>query len=516
MQPAASDETLLYGGLRAAGMELALPLAALREVLPCTALAPLPCALPALRGALPVRGVMVPVLDLALLLAPAAEAAPAAGCVVLVVHEGRLLGLLAEGVSGIFEAAAEGRIAARAAADGAAATHSFSAFAGSVRRAGSDRLHQLLSLQALATLTGVPWLDDPEPARQAGTPRTAGGAAAAAAAQVPLMLLRSGRNSLAIDAMLVHATVWSPTVRPSPLAHGDCLGVIDFQGRSVPALDLAACVGFEPLAAGRARQALIVRRPEGLVALLVEQVADIVRVAAERVAAVPAFALRRPAMIRGVLSAESLADAQVVGADSRQRDYLVVESRALLDAPDLVALAASNGGVESTARGGPAEPGRSAAGPALITFRLPAEMAVPIGDVDEILSYGTHDAAFGADHVLRRIQVLRGRTIPVLCLARLMGGTVERVDASAAVLVTACDGPWVGFAVPHLQSIETLAWDARLPTLGAAGGDALATVLATPRVVTVGSGEHQRTMRCLDLRALAAALLSSDTLRQAA
>lgn len=516
MQPAAPDEPALYGGLRAAGMELALPLAALREVLPCTALAPLPCALPALRGALPVRGVLVPVLDLALLLAPAAEAAPASGCVVLVVHEGRLLGLLAEGVSGIFEGAAEGRIAARAAAGGAGTVQSFSAFAGSVRRAGSDRMHQLLCLPALATVPGVPWLDDPEPARQPGTARVTAGGAAAAAALMPLMLLRSGRNSLAIDAMLVHATVWSPAVRPSPLAHGDCLGVIDFHGRSVPALDLAACVGFEPLAAGRPRQALIVRRPEGLVALLVEQVADIVRVAASRVAPVPAFALRRPEMVRGVLSAESLSDTQVVGPASRQRDYLVVESRALLEAPDLVALAASNGGSESAPRGGIVEAGRSGAGPALITFRLPAEMAVPIGDVDEILPYGTQDAVFGADHVLRRIQVLRGRTIPVLCLARLMGGTVERVDASAAVLVTACDGQWVGFAVPHLQSIETLAWDARLPPLAAAGDDALATVLASPRVVTVGAGDHQRTMRCLDLRALAAALLAGDTLRRAA
>ena len=334
-------------------------------------------------------------------------------------------------------------------------------------------------------------------------------------ALMPLMLLRSGRNSLAIDAMLVHATVWSPAVHGSPLAHGDCRGVIDFHGRSVPALDLAACVGLEPMAAGRPRQALIVRRPEGLVALLVEQVADIVRVAADRVAAVPAFVLRRPRMIRGVLSAESLAAAQVVGREARQCDHLVVDSQALLDAPDLVALAASNGGSDDTARGGRDQAGRSGNGPAMITFRLPAEMAVPIGDVDEILPHGAHDAAFGADDVLRRIQVLRGRTIPVLCLARLMGFAVQGTEASAAVLVTSCDGQWVGFAVPQLQSIETLAWDARLPP-PAAGDDALAALLAAPRVVTVGAGEHQRTMRCLDLRALASALLAGGTLRQAA
>lgn len=510
---AAATEPALYGGLRVAGMELALPLAALREVLPCRQLAPLPCALPALRGALPVRGVMVPVLDLARLLPQPPEGGADGGCVVLVAHEGRLLGLLAQDVTGIFEAAPGSRHDARA--NGAMA--GFSAFAGSVRRKDGDRLQHLLSLPALAALPGVPWIDDPEPARQHGASlRQATDASGARSTLVPLMLLRNGRVSLAIDAMLVHATVWAPALKPSPLAHGACLGVIEFHGRSVPALDLGAFAGLEPLPAGQPRQALVVKRPEGLVALLVEQVADIVRVPADHVAAVPRFALRRPDMIRGVLAAESLTQVQVVGRETRLQDYLVLESRALLDAPELQALASSNGGSAAAANG--ADPRRSGTGgPALITFRLPAEMAVPIADVAEILPYGTRDAMFGQGQVLRRIQVLRGRTIPVLCLARLLGGTVERVDASAAVLVTACEGQWVGFGVPHLQSIESLAWDARLPTLaGAAEGDELATLLATPRVVTVGQGERQRTMRCLDLRALAAALLRGGALRMAA
>lgn len=55
-----------------------------------------------------------------------------------------------------------------------------------------------------------------------------------------------------------------------------------------------------------------------------------------------------------------------------------------------------------------------------------------------------------------------------------------------------------------------------LPGKVAAIDRSQAVAVAAPRVVTVGTGEHQRTMRCLDLRALAGALLAGGTLRQAA
>ena len=150
-----------WGGLSIAGMALALPLAALREVMPCRGLSPLPCAAVAVIGGLAVRGVTIPVLDLALQLQR--DTAPAdSDCVVIVAHEGRLLGLRAQSVSGIFGEQPGSRVAAVSPAEPG------QLFAGSVRRSDPELLVNLLSVPALAALPGVPWVDDPEPQRQAG------------------------------------------------------------------------------------------------------------------------------------------------------------------------------------------------------------------------------------------------------------------------------------------------------------------------------------------------------------
>src|SRR5471032_2184921 len=78
---------------------LALPVAMLREVIPCPeSLAPLP--LPGVCGAVQLRGLIIPVLDLrAALGLPGSSAADKV--VVLMRHAGRLLGLRVSAVNGM-------------------------------------------------------------------------------------------------------------------------------------------------------------------------------------------------------------------------------------------------------------------------------------------------------------------------------------------------------------------------------------------------------------------------------
>ena len=89
-----------FGGLRIGGLQLALPMSALREVVPCGRLERLPARAEGLLGAIDLRGVLVPVLDLRPLIGLAADPLDWP-CVVLVIHDGLILGLLYLGLFGL-------------------------------------------------------------------------------------------------------------------------------------------------------------------------------------------------------------------------------------------------------------------------------------------------------------------------------------------------------------------------------------------------------------------------------
>ncbi len=489
-------EPAVWGGLTVAGMRLALPLQALREVLPLTTLSPLPCASRAVAGALAVRGVTMPVLDLARLLGRDSSMASAT-CVVIVVHEQRLIGLLADAVTGVFMAVAGSVPPGGGSSQG-------TPFGGSLQRADNRELVDRLALDALAAMDQLPWIADPEPARQWDAQAGDGPVLATTAPRCALMLLRTGRLAFAIDAMLVHATLWSPRIEASVLGRGACRGTLAFDGLQIAAIDLSALCGLGGLPAQGAHQALVVRHPAGLMALLVGQVLDVIDIDATAVVPLPTGASAMPALCRGVLDARALPADAIVQPASREHDYLVLDTDALLGLDELDNLARTNtpaaGSTSPRHVGAPGTPpGQAAAGQRVITIRIPTETAVAMEQVREILPFGDRDAMFGADNPLRRIQVLEGRSLPVYCLARLTGGTVDRVGNVAAVLVVEVDGQPIGFGVPELCAIERADWAQSLPAAGHSSGE-------RQPVVSVGSATAQRTLRLLDLHAIGRSL----------
>jgi len=86
------DDATGYGGFAIGALRLALPIAAMREVMPRTGIVAVPCTTPAVIGAVDLRGTLVPVVDLGRLLGrDDAPSSARAGAVLLVVHAGRLL-----------------------------------------------------------------------------------------------------------------------------------------------------------------------------------------------------------------------------------------------------------------------------------------------------------------------------------------------------------------------------------------------------------------------------------------
>ena len=491
-----------YGGFRVGGLRLALPMAALREVVACRELMALPCKAACVVGGIDLRGLVVPVVDLRIVLGDPGTAASLPNVIVMV-HAGRLLGLLADGVTGVF--VGNDDAVSRIGGHDAAATTLFTACV----RGDDGQAVSVLCPEALALLPDVPMVRDEVPAQRLQAAGDGDAAVSDHRLAVPTVLVRCARFGLAIDAMAVHATLSDPGLQDSVLARGNCLGVIDYADKMVPAVDLLALCGLGAMAPGAARQAFVLSLPAGMVAFVVEEVVDVVPLPADSTVAVPACALPVPALFAGALPLTTLPPDVVDRARLGGTAFLVLDGAALAAHDEVAALACTN--TPSPSAGAPASgdvavalgAGHDAGQTRMLTYSLDGETATPLAQVREILAYTPEMAMFDSHGPMLGMAVHRGRTIPVMCLSQLCAGAPLAVGASASVLVVESGDELMGFAVSALRAIEPAKWEPELPVHGQQLSGAGARKLAL-----VGEGSHERMLPVMDLQRMAQALRS--------
>lgn len=477
--PAAAPQR--YGSFSLGALRLALPMMALREVLPLVPLTALPCELPGLLGGIDLRGRTVPVMDLRGLLGlPAAPPADGA-CVVVMVHDrpcgGRgLLGLLADGVDSVFSARPE------AASAMAAPCEAPLLFSHCISADDGQRC-SVLQPEAVAALSGAPVVLE-----QAGAMPPPGGEAGAR--PVPTLLLRCDKVLMAIDAVAVQSTLADPQLdTKTALAQGICRGTAASTLGPVPAVDLLALVGLADGARRTPPQAVVVQLPTGAVALMVDEVVDMIERPPAALVALPALAVPQPTVFRGVMQAPG----ELPGTP-----VMLLCIEALRRHDELLRIAAAGRPKDAATLVGPASAGPMAAtdarGRMLVTFVLGTETATPLDQVREILCYTPDLARFAGSGPMLGVTLHRGRAIPVMCLSRLTGGPPPEVTPAASVLVVEVDGAPVGFAVPALAAIERARWQPGQPRRAMA---------------LVGQGETERMLPLIDLQQMARGLTTA-------
>jgi len=471
-----------YGSFRLGGAHMALPLRSMREVVPCAPFMALPSQVPGLEGGMLVRGVVVPVLDLRSMIGQ--PITPLSNpCVVIMVHGGRALGLLAEGVTGVFtpDGSASGDICS--------ADHSPLLFSRCLR-AGDGSMVSVLSPESIAHLPGLPMVDDPEPERQMADPARLLQAEDIVMPASPMMLVRCGRVTLALDTVAVHSTLANLSIdKNTPLTWGYCRGVIHHAGNRIAAVDLLQLCGLGTLDPAIDPQAFVMQFAEGQLAFLVERVLDIRPVDGSSIQPIPSFSLQSRLFV-GVLLDESGCASDPAG--------FVIDTPAMLAHPDLAALA-------SISRTKATPEAVSSASSSMLTYELEVETATPLDQVTEILSYQALGSLFESkpQGARRGLLVHRGRTIPVLCLSQLTTGAQAPPTTKSSVLVVESEGDFMGFVVPGLKAIEPARWQPRLGVLGRlrslnVEGDTTCTQLAL-----MGEGATERMIPILDLNRLA-------------
>jgi purine-binding chemotaxis protein CheW len=484
----ASATHTVYGVLLLGAMHIALPLTVLREVIPCPPqFSGLPASAPGLLGAVNLRGRVLPVLDLRVSLGldtPRTDDQ----VVVVLRHGGALLGLLADGVRGLTRLAA-----------GALGEMSSSGppllFSGSFERAEDGTVVSVLDVAMLMRLPGLPLSRDDG----------AGAPVAALSPQVPrcaLMLVRCGSVRLAMDVADVHTTLPVVTLAPSAMDGRVCRGVVEHDGVRLPAIDPLALLGLGTLPDGAACQALLIRFPSGMVAVLVSQVIDIVRVPEAELLALSPRAVQRPELFRAALHVPSQGDHLVLTRGVLQREP---ELQVLAGLNATPGVAAGNAGASAVATSAALAHARSST---VITYDIGAEVATRLTQVIEVLPFPVDHARPASGHpAVMGLFTHRSHSITLVCLATLLEGSAWPDPAHARVLVVGITGTHFGFIVPRLCHIESTVWEAPSKATTAARP----SVLGRHPLVEIGIGSQRRTLHLVDLHALAQGLMQNES-----
>lgn len=494
--------TLRFGVFWLGRMQLALPISALKEVIPMGPLSALPSEATGMLGAIDLRGLMVPVMDLRCVLQPGLPPASTASVVVLT-HGGRLLGLAADGIVGVYEVpASEVHAVGPGPQSGAAPA--------SVLQAGFSRpddqsLVSVLSPEAIVERPQLPLLTPPASAPDTGLRVEAqtGGRSGYLEDARHLMLMRCGGMPLAIASAAVHTTVIQPELGEAQLASGHFRGMMRFDDTDIPAVSLSLLCGFAVPQDAGSPQAFLVRYPTGLVAFLVDQIVDVVMADGQRIAPVPHYANLQAGCFSGTLPDDAVANRSSTAHTGAAAFHLVLDDAALLADTRLQALADMS--QQRQGSGAPAgEPGTAQVfnvPQQMLAFHAGVDMASPIAQISEILPWQPETAvptANGASLIMSR-----GRPIPVYCLASVLHQPVTptAVAANANVLVVDDNGHRIGFRVPRLVTIAE--GKTKTKTLSPTTEGAHSHL---PDMVHLPIGTDERLLRWLDLVALAQSL----------
>ncbi|WP_236832322.1 chemotaxis protein CheW [Blastococcus sp. KM273128] len=480
--PATAGENAVLGLLRLGGMDVAVPLTSLREVVPCPPkLAGLPASADGLLGAMRLRDLALPVADLRPMLRQPAPRADDQVVVVVAAGE-RALGLLADQVRGVLHLAAEQLVPVTAEGDALL-------FAAAFLHPETGDPVSVLDGEALLARPGMPTIPDLTRALVAEERRAAG-----SGPRRRMVTVRCGGYLLALDVDHVHTTLPAFTARSSVLDGGACLGVVDFAGAEVPVADPLVLLGLGETGGGSAGAGVVLDLGSGYVVLAVTELLDLLDVPATDVLPFPAIAARRPDLVTGSL----------VGGGGAV--CLVVDGPALLADRDVVGLAAVNTALDDPASAPDAcratSGARDGRGVPQLVFTAGVDVAAPLDQVVEILPYPADLVPTDAHATVLGVTVHRHAAVPVVDLGAVLGRGSSVGDGASCLLLVAADGEQVAFAVGALRGIEPLVWrDPDQPVRPAATADRL---LHSAPLVQVGA--ESRLLPQLDLQALARAL----------
>ncbi|WP_186308594.1 chemotaxis protein CheW [Paraburkholderia sp. BCC1885] len=459
---AAERAVELFGSFHLGETELALPVAALQEVVNYpAAVTPVPLAPAHLLGLFNLRGTLIPIVDLRQLLHLPQDAARAASKIAIVELGDVRVGLQFDTTGEILRVPAAQKITFER-TDGAPPV-----ICGALKLDGGERILQILSAAALLGLPEVPQMHH----RAAGTERRA-----QLAQRRQTVSFRVAAAHLALPMAAIQEIIRVPAMHPSPLADEVCIGMLNLRGTTVPVIDFARFMGLareDTAASGQQtagrettgrkttgrettadeRRIVVLNQQDVHVGLMVDEVRSIVAYRDDELMVMPAYSRRHVALFAGCL-----------GNDGRD-SIILLSPEALCTHPQITAVAQGHrelyrNRVETAVahkRGGGTRE-------TYVTFRLGHLLGVRIGQLREVIDYSDEIVVTpGAPGFVRGVLHLRRELLTVIDV-RAMYGMPPYEDAThAKILIVEHHGEKYGLVVDAVDNIVTIDSGSRIP-----------------------------------------------------
>jgi len=443
----------LFGSFHVGDLELALPVDVLQEVVGFPeAVTRVPLAPDYVAGLFMLRGTMVPVLCLDRLLGLADGQGLRGSRVAVVKSEHTLVGVCFDRTGEML------RLDSSQVVSFAAEGDAIGLIEGAFDL--ESRIIQVLSAKALARVPGLPQVPRPQSSQLDYRQRT------------PVRIRKVvsfhvDRRLLAIAMEDIHEIVRLPTLEHSVLSDAVCHGWLELRGAAVPVIDLARFLGLESSGAVEhqdpdmedLRRVVVLRKDDGYVGLLVDDIVSIVSYTDEQLLSMP--------MVNG--QAGMLAHC-INRRASDMEDVTIISTEALFADPYMAHLAKGHHdlylvGEENTHH---TEVRSKPSRETWLIFKLDRLMAVRIEQVVEIVeSHGTLVRPPGApSHVCGVVNDGRSLTT-VIDLRTLYGMEATESLDNTKILVVQHNGHRYGLTVASVESIVGIEPGAkiRIPSL---------------------------------------------------
>lgn len=416
------------GIVRHGPWHLALPIKELIEVIPCQALEGWPSANKAIRGCIDIRGNVIPVIDL--LQYYHQQPAKLNSVAVVQMHAG-VFAFVTEAVEGIV-ALEELHVTS---------TAQELALPGNIIKGGFYREDckqtvLLLDAEAVVLSLHIPVVSFQ---RQVDVHQNR-----------PLrsmMLARCGQLFFALDAISVYSTVLNPEIVPMDVQNDYLIGAILFQQVKIPAVDFLAWCRLNSRVKHRTNQAFVIQLDTGFVALLVEEIIDVVEMAATETASLPPMSLPFQDKFKGLFCNKQFGFS--ASTNEQMTDYFIeVDAEKLLVDQELSAIAKATAQQQNNTQA-------SYSGEDLVIFEAGSELSVPLVQIVEILPWQSHQFWQQDAESSCGLMLYRDSAISVFDLIRLFKLDAEQDSArTMIILVVEEQGHRYGFAVEKLTGIE--------------------------------------------------------------
>lgn len=473
----------LFGSFILAGEEYALPANCIREVVNFPAkITPIPLSPGFLEGVFTLRGMVIPVVNLARLFNPAAPAADPSQTIAIIDHDQVQVGILFQSTGEIMRVQPEQRSTLQY--KGADA---HGVVAGTILLDDGARLLQVLDAAALIRIENVPHV---LALRAAGRQREDQHLRAQQERR-QCVSFRAGGTLFAFEMLAIQEIIKVPELSSSVLNNRLCLGRLNFRGRPVAVVDFSALLNAGP-ATGVAsdpleRRILVLRIADSTIGFLVDSVDSIINFFSDDLLPIPLLSKSRARMFGGCL-------AQPEGADVILLDHAGIFSQA-----EIVDMRNGHDNLfkhEGAAVAEAALQGRRARRHVYITFTLDNTFAVEIEQIREIIDHvGQMTKPPGMPDFMCGILNLRQQMISVIDLRTLYGMAPMPDPANGKILIIERGAERYGLLVDAVENILTVADSNRYPApkmIRHAGADDLRSEM--DEVLDLGQAEGRQTL----------------------